>query len=208
MIKLHESLTSEIGKRTIEKIEIPSIITSNLNPKFDIRPYQKKAFQYFLTYWNEEFTGKPANNHHLLFHMATGSGKTLMMAGLMLYLYEQGYRNFLFFVNSATIIEKTRQNFLEKLASKYLFAQNPKDKDLPLTIRTVDNFQSVSKKELNICFSTIQGLHSNLNSARENGITYDDFEDKKIVLISDEAHHLNASTKKGQKLTQTNCLKA
>ena len=49
---------------------------------------------------------------HLLFNMATGSGKTLIMAGLILYLYEKGYRNFLFFVNSTNIIEKTKDNFL------------------------------------------------------------------------------------------------
>jgi type III restriction enzyme len=45
--------------------------------------------------------------------MATGSGKTLVMAGLMLYLYEKGYRNFLFFVNSnvnANIIINTFAN--------------------------------------------------------------------------------------------------
>ncbi|MEI9908720.1 MAG: hypothetical protein WDO71_03050 [Bacteroidota bacterium] len=45
--------------------------------------------------------------------------------------------------------------------------------------------------------STIQGLHSRLNIPREGGITYDDFDNKKIVLISDEAHHINAETKKG-----------
>ncbi|MBF0488072.1 MAG: DEAD/DEAH box helicase family protein, partial [Nitrospirae bacterium] len=33
-------------------------------------------------------------------------------------------------------------------------------------------------------------------------LTYDDFENQKIVLISDEAHHINASTKKGEKPTQ------
>ncbi|MDA0062985.1 DEAD/DEAH box helicase family protein [Brachyspira hyodysenteriae] len=31
-----------------------------------------------------------------MFNMATGSGKTLIMASLILYLYEKGYRNFLF----------------------------------------------------------------------------------------------------------------
>ena len=56
--------------------------------------------------------------------MATGSGKTLIMAGLILYLYEQGFKNFLFFVNSTNIIEKTKDNFLNPLSSKYLFNQN------------------------------------------------------------------------------------
>lgn len=32
---------------------------------------------------------------------------------------------------------------------------------------------------------------------RENSLTYDDFAEHKIVLISDEAHHINSSTKKG-----------
>ena len=30
---------------------------------------------------------------------------------------------------------------------------------------------------------------------RENDMTFNDFEAKKIVLISDESHHLNAETK-------------
>ena len=43
------------------------------------------------------------------------------MAGLILYLYQQGYRNFLFFVNSTNIIDKTRDNFLNDTSVKYLF---------------------------------------------------------------------------------------
>jgi hypothetical protein len=44
-----------------------------------------------------------------------------MMAGLILYLYEQGYRNFLFFVNRGQIVEKTKDNFINQFSSKYLF---------------------------------------------------------------------------------------
>ena len=47
--------------------------------------------------------------------MATGSGKTLGMAGLILYLYTKGFRNFLFFVNSNNSIKKTKDNFLNTL---------------------------------------------------------------------------------------------
>lgn len=32
------------------------------------------------------------------------------MAGLIIYLYEKGYHNFLFFVNATNIIEKTKIN--------------------------------------------------------------------------------------------------
>jgi type III restriction enzyme len=49
--------------------------------------------------------------------MATGSGKTVMMAGLILYLYERGYRKFLFFVNRGQIVEKTKDNFINQLLS-------------------------------------------------------------------------------------------
>jgi type III restriction enzyme len=199
---LHQRLMEELGKRSIEKTEIPHVITNNLNPVFSIRPYQVRAFQFYLNYWHETFEGKPRQNHQLLFHMATGSGKTLMMAGLILHLYTQGYRNFLFFVNSTNIIDKTRDNFLNPLSIKYLFAPLLSISDKQFTIREVSNFQSVSSGDINIVFSTIQGLHMTLNTPRENALTYDDFENQKIVLISDEAHHINAETKKGTELSQ------
>ena len=56
--------------------------------------------------------------------MATGSGKTIIMAGLILYLYEKGYRNFLFLVNLENIINKTKDNFLNNQSTKYLFNDN------------------------------------------------------------------------------------
>jgi hypothetical protein len=72
---LNKILESEFGKRGIEATPVPELITSNLNQNFEIRPYQERAFQYFLNYWTEKFDGKPAKSQ-LLFHMATGSGKT------------------------------------------------------------------------------------------------------------------------------------
>ena len=38
-------------------------------------------------------------------------------------------------------------------------------------------------------------LHLDLNFPRENSPTIEDFEDEKIVLISDESHHINTVTK-------------
>ena len=84
---------------------VPDYIPQNLNPNFELRPYQRKAFENFITHFESRNCPKPTQ---VLFHMATGSGKTLMMAGLMLYLYQKGYRNFLFFVNLSNIVEKTR----------------------------------------------------------------------------------------------------
>lgn len=95
---------------------LPSYIPENLNPNFELRPYQKQAFENFISYFESNNRPKPTQ---VLFHMATGSGKTLIMAGLMLYLYKQGYRNFLFFVNLSNIVEKTRENFRNPMSSKY-----------------------------------------------------------------------------------------
>ena len=181
---------------------MPQSITGNLNPSFPMRPYQERAFKFFLNYWEEAFDGKPRQNHQLLFHMATGSGKTLMMAGLITYLYGKGYRNFLFFVNNSNILEKTRDNFLNSDSKKYLFADTIRFGDKQVAIREGDNFQSANADVINIAFSTIQGLHMALNNPRENSLTFDDFEDQKIVLISDEAHHINALTKKGKEVHQ------
>jgi type III restriction enzyme len=95
--------------------DLPSYIPANLNPAFELRPYQCMAFQNFFTYFETPaLLRKPSQ---ALFHMATGSGKTLIMAGLMLYLYKHGYRNFLFFVNLSNIVKKTEDNFLNKASS-------------------------------------------------------------------------------------------
>jgi len=117
---LYDSLLEEFGKRSISEIEIPRLLTDNLSSNFLLRPYQINAFQRFFCYYNNSFDFKETPIH-LLFNMATGSGKTLIMAGLILYLYEKGYRNFIFFVNSLNIIEKTKDNFLNPASIKYLF---------------------------------------------------------------------------------------
>ena len=127
--------------------------------------------------------------------MATGSGKTLIMAGLMLYLYEKGYRNFLFFVNSNNIIKKTKDNFLNLQASKYLFNTKLVIDGREVLIKEVENFEEADTENINIKFTTIQQLHIDLNNTKENSITIEDFKDKKIVLIADEAHHLSSATR-------------
>ena len=174
--------------------ELPQYIKENLNPDFELRSYQEAAFCNYITYFeNPKIRQKPTQT---LFHMATGSGKTLIMAGLMLYLYKQGYRNFLFFVNLSNIIRKTKENFLTQTSSKYLFAENLILDGERINVKEVSNFQNTDENAINICFTTIQGLHSDMWTVKENSLSFDDFYGKKIVLISDEAHHLSASTKK------------
>lgn len=174
---------------------LPDYLTDGLCPDFELRPYQTEALQDFTRYFETEALRQyPAQ---ALFHMATGSGKTLMMAGLMLYLYRRGYRDFLFFVNSTNVLEKTKENFLSAGSPKFLFNDVVRIDGESITIREVENFKQSLTGAINICFTTIQGLHIDLNTPRENRIVFDDFENRRVVLISDEAHHINALTKQG-----------
>lgn len=192
---LYEILLQEFGRRELARIDVESIITDNLKSGFGERSYQTEAFQRFILFYNEPFEGKQIKPFHLLYNMATGSGKTLIMAGLIIYLYRKGYRNFLFFVNSKNIIQKTKDNFLNEQASKYLFNNKIVINNQEVYIKETDNFETVDDKNINIRFTTIQQLHLDLNNTKENSLTFEDFKDKKTVLIADEAHHLSSSTK-------------
>ena len=199
MSLFNQDTIQRLDKRIASKIddgdllvELSPIIKNNL--KFTPRPYQEEAFtalNYYLN--NPRLRLKPTQ---VLFHMATGSGKTLVMAGAILELYKMGYRNFIFFVNTDTIIRKTKENFLNPSSSKYLFKEQINIDGVNVNITEVDSFESTNSDDISIYFSTIQGLHTRLNAPRENSITFDDFVGKEIVLISDEAHHINTLTKK------------
>ena len=173
---------------------IPAEIKDNISKRFVIRPYQEEAFQNFILYYeNPNLRAMPTQ---VLFHMATGSGKTLIMAGLILYLFKKGYRNFLFFVNLSNIVQKTKENFLNSLSSKYLFDDEMVIDSRRVTVRVVDNFQDSRPNSINICFTTTQGLHMDMNCLKEGCMTFADFSNNKVVLISDEAHHLNVDTRR------------
>ncbi|RCW28791.1 DEAD/DEAH box helicase family protein [Marinilabilia salmonicolor] len=189
--RLDKTFDVLVENEVIELV-LPDNIKQNL--RYETRPYQIEAFARFTHYLkNYKHRRKPSQ---LLFHMATGSGKTLIMAGAIVELYKMGYRNFIFFVNTDTIIRKTKENFLNSASLKYLFAPQININNQPVSVREVDNFESANDNDINIHFSTIQGLHSRLNTPRENSVTFEDFANKKIVLISDEAHHVNSLTKK------------
>ena len=95
---LFEEIELQIGKKNISKIEMPEYITGNL--KHSLWDWQKEALQYFFSFDNPEYEYEKSENGptHLMFNIATGSGKTLLMAGLILFYYKKGHRNFIFFV--------------------------------------------------------------------------------------------------------------
>lgn len=196
MAFLHEIFNNPFARKALAEVKLPSHIGDNL--KYDIRLYQEEAFKRYLYLEQEDFDGKPDKPMHLLYNMATGSGKTMVMAGLILHLYSKGYRNFLFFVNSNNIIQKTKDNFLNPLSSKYLFSDKIIIDSQSILIKEVDNFEEADEQNINIKFTTIQQLHIDLNNTKENSLTYEDFVNKKLVLIADEAHHLSAGTKSGK----------
>jgi type III restriction enzyme len=190
---LSDELLMKLGEYNINNIPVPKEISENLTPKFPIRGYQTKAFQRFIAYL-ERYEERQVPQS-VLFNMATGSGKTLIMAGLIPYLYNKGYRNFLFFVNSNNIINKTIDNFLNKSSTKYLFNDKIIINNKLVEINQVNNFDDSNSESINICFTTIQKLHSDLSIDKENSLTFEDFKDKKLVLIADEAHHIQSRTK-------------
>ncbi|WP_245299328.1 DEAD/DEAH box helicase family protein [Weissella confusa] len=171
----------------------PDYIKHNL--KHQLRDYQKQSL------YNLNYTQKDANVasrfNQLLFHMATGSGKTDVMAADMLYFYHEfGYQNFLFVVNTNAVIAKTRENMLNVQSPKYLFSQPLNIDGTPIELREVTRFPTNSEPGvIYLRLTTIQTLANELNIPRENGLTYGDLEKQKLIILADEAHHFSAGTK-------------
>lgn len=184
-----------LSENNIIQTDIPNHITDNL--KYPLRPYQKEALERYL-YYKDDNSNKVLPEH-LLYNMATGSGKTLLMAAIILEKYHQGERNFIFFVNNDNILTKTRANFLESGSNKYLFADKIVINNCIVNIRAVSDFSDSVDNSINIVFTTIQKLHQDLNTPRENCLSYEQFEDISVVLLADEAHHLNAGLNKTEK---------
>lgn len=171
----------------------PDYIKHNI--KHQLRDYQKQSL------YNLNYTQKDANVasrfNQLLFHMATGSGKTDVMAADMLYFYHEfGYQNFLFVVNTNAVIAKTRENMLNVQSPKYLFSQPLNIDGTPIELREVTRFPTNSEPGvIYLRLTTIQTLANELNTPRENGLTYGDLEKQKLIILADEAHHFSAGTK-------------
>lgn len=180
-------------------MNIPHYISSNLRQEFPLRDYQKIAIGNLV---NVESI-RSDSNFHGLYHMATGSGKTMVMAGCILHLYKLGYRNFIFFVNSKSILEKTRYNFLQSTSRKYLFDDEILIDGRRVTIREIDNIDQSDSLSINIIFTTIQKMHSSFANPSENAMTLEELRGQKIVLISDESHHINVNTKSSNNKTDS-----
>ncbi|HEZ4154816.1 TPA: DEAD/DEAH box helicase family protein, partial [Neisseria meningitidis] len=91
----------EDRKSTLEEIEqtdffaLPEFVERNL--KYPFFEWQKSALENFVIFDRasklKDFPDIKNRPTHLLFNMATGAGKTMMMAALILYYFEKGYRH-------------------------------------------------------------------------------------------------------------------
>ena len=209
--RLYEWLDSQMSNMfytSNNQHEVPEYIKANL--KDELRHYQEEAFRRFQFMQDNSLIAGISDagfqRKQLLFNMATGSGKTMVMASLMLYLFKEfNYQNFIFLVNTDAIIKKTHENMLNSSSSKYLFTPEGIFIDgEQVVIQAVDNFPAVKDKNtIYLKLTTIQKIHGELNKPRENGISLESLEEEDIVILGDEAHHFNASTKREKEEEQS-----
>lgn len=180
--------------------ELPDYIFENL--KHQPRYYQSEAIRFF-HYSQTSNAFRYEKPSELMFNLATGSGKTDLMAGLMLYLFkEKGYQNFIFTVNATGVLSKTIDNFTNEFTSKYLFKEKIEIEGERVYVKRVNSIfpKSSNKSEINIRFVSIQTLTNELFTQSENSMSLSDYESSKMVIFADEAHHYSASTKKRNKI--------
>lgn len=196
---LYETIGEKAFRLRLPFPEIPAFISNNL--KYSFFDWQKSAFENFLTFQSIKERENPNEPTHLMFNMATGTGKTLLMASTILYYYQQGYRHFLFFVNQNNIVDKTENNFIDNTHTKYLYKEKIVIDDKTITIKKVDTF-SDNPQGIEIKFTSIQKLYNDIHLQRENQTTLDDLHSKNIVMLADEAHHLNTETNRNTSAQQ------
>ena len=189
---LYEQLSDKMREYRLLRSEVPTYITENI--KYNLFDWQQKALEYFLDYQQVKVLENPNDATHLLFNMATGTGKTLVMASLILYYHKQGYRHFLFFVNQNNIVGKTENNLLDPSHNKYLFKDPIVIDDKTININKVETFSDTTD-DIEIIFTSIHKLHNAVYQVKENAIFLDDLQNRDIVMLADEAHHLNSDTK-------------
>lgn len=208
-----------IKKRKPEKIELkllnalqnPTIQSSQLshmnylplyisdNMRHSLRSYQIGAIQNLDMVRHMQAADTLYNQ--LMFYMATGSGKTDIMAATVLYLYHEfHYQCFLFTTHTTAVVNKTLDNFINTTSPKYLF-NNPISIDgSQVTIKAVNTFPAELDPDIiYMKFTGIQQLSNDIYTPHENEITEESLAQHKVVILADEAHHFNVGTRSKQK---------
>lgn len=170
---------------------IPDYINSNLI--HTLRYYQDGALRNY-HYTRTQIKPSP---QHVLFNMATGSGKTDLMAGLILYLYQEySYQNFLFTVNTNSVLMKTKDNLVNRNSDKFLYQNKIEIDGRQISIVEVERFPRIQQDNtIYIKLSSVQKVSDDLFVVKENTMGLADYERQPVVVLADEAHHYSASTK-------------
>jgi type III restriction enzyme len=194
---LFEELKAKAYDLGIPKLKLTDYAYITENLRYPLFKWQEDALLNFLTYQAIKEAEEDESATHLLFNMATGAGKTMVMAAKILYYYNKGYRHFIFFVNQNNIVGKTEENLCNAYHSKYLFQKNILIDDSLVNIKQVNTFDDYSD-DIQIKFTSIHSLHNDVYKVREDNVFLEDLQNRNIVMLADEAHHLNADTKKAK----------
>jgi len=208
---------------TDENKPFSSEIEKTLNfSKF--RYYQKEALNIFDFFYNQDssyyFKNELNENDidYYGFEMATGSGKTYLIGATIVYLKSKGINNFLILTPNKTIYHKTIKNF-DKNSNKCIFNS---DLNFKYNLITGEDYTGRSssfntKIKTNIFVFNIQKFFDRVKGEKgesalkikkaweqgalkdENGNVvslYDFLVNKKLSIITDEAHHYQKSVSK------------
>jgi len=205
----------------LKNTEQPFIKEIEKDLAFDFRYYQKQAMAILDMFWNAPIDYYPAKREAIeevdghkipfyCFEMATGSGKTILIAGNVLYLLSKGIKNILILVKGKTIYDKTIREF-DINNRKCIFN---KAMTYKYNLITGDNYQNKSsnydeKADFNLFVFNIEKFFEKSGESGEKvmkvtkpweesvwkdaeGHTIsmvDFFKSQKLAIITDEAHH-------------------
>ncbi|MFA5145353.1 MAG: DEAD/DEAH box helicase family protein [Candidatus Omnitrophota bacterium] len=227
-----------VGSHSLENIENFKDIQRLL--KYPLRPYQLEALSAFQLFWKDGFDsrsikqkaietitghgGNVLNWPKIGFEMATGSGKTLLMGAIILYLWHKNYKDFLILTPNTILFDKTVENFTPR-AVKSIFGDgwNLKynlitgnsyrdktchyriDRDISFYVFNMQKFyEKASKGKDDEGEDTMKGmpyvrrpLEESLwkDESGKHTISFMEFlKQRRPVIISDEAHHYQQKT--------------
>ena len=165
--------------------ETPVYLEQNMVHKF--RNYQSEALRYF-HYSQASETFKFRNVKHVLFNMYK----------------ELGYQNFLFIVNTNSVLNKTIDNLTNPQSPKYLYQSTIEIEGERIKIERVKTFPRVqSKNTIYIKLSSVQMVAIDIFTQSENSMGKDDYARHNVAILGDEAHHYSASTKSEKEFEQS-----
>ena len=89
--------------------------------------------------------------------------------------------------------------------NKYLFQPNIVIDDAIVNIKKVETFSNYDN-DIQIVFTTIHALHNSVYKVKEDALFLEQLQKDDIIMLGDEAHHLNAATKKKKEQLETDLI--